>query len=331
MRFRAPLLLLLGAGLWPGCHCKGHDADASASVPSGARRPPELHPEIDPVSPASLRQDADALSALHHRLGEPEPGDWLAEHDEPGQSFEQYVSGTPVMPEPDGGRHVIYVQPLGGLDGVERRVVELAGDYLERFFGLPVRMEPPLSLDVIPDEARRVHPQFGVPQILSSFVLDSVLRPRLPPDAAAFISFTATDLWPGEGWNFVFGQASLRDRVGVWSMYRTGDPHRGAVEFRRTLWRTLKTAVHESAHMFSIEHCTAYECVMNGSNSLAESDARPMWLCPECVAKVAWATRQDPVSRYLRLLEFAEAQGLAKETAFFERAIDALRHRHDHD
>ena len=38
------------------------------------------------------------------------------------------------------------------------------------------------------------------------------------------LAITAFDLWPGPGWNFVFGQASLTERVGVWSMARNGDP-----------------------------------------------------------------------------------------------------------
>ena len=323
----APLVLVVGSAVWPGCHCKGHASEPVAV--DTYRGPAELHPEIDPSAPESLRKDMAAHGPLHDRLGPPELGEWLAEHDEPGQSFDEYVAGDPVVPEPTGGRGVICVQPLGDLDDTERRIVTLASGYLERFFGLPVRVEETLGLDVIPTEARRTHPEWGMPQISSSFVLDAVLRPRLPEDAAALISFTASDLWPGDGWNFVFGQASLRERVGVWSMYRTGDPRAGKAAFRRVLWRTLKTAVHESAHMFSVEHCTAYECVMNGSNSLEESDARPMWLCPECMAKIAWATRQDPVTRYQRLLEFTSANGLSRETAFFERAIDRLRHRHD--
>jgi len=333
MRLGAPLFvaagLLLGLVLCPGCHCKGHP-DEAVATPS-RRHPAELHPEIDPTTASSLRQDVAALEPIADRLGPVKVGDWLAEHDEPGQSFDEYVAGDPVIPDPEGGRRVIYVQPLGDLDETERRVVTLASDYLERFFGLTVQIEEGLGLDVVPERARRVHPDWGVPQISSSFVLDHVLRPRLPGDAASYISFTASDLWPGDGYNFVFGQASLRDRVGVWSMYRTGDPRQGEAAFRRVLWRTLKTAVHESAHMFSVEHCTAHECVMNGSNSLEESDARPMWLCPECMAKIAWATSQDPVTRYQRLLEFTSAQGLSRETAHFERAIDLLRHRHDHD
>lgn len=328
MRSSAPLVLVVGLAFWPGCHCKGHAGEPGAF--DAPRGPAELHPEIDPATPASLRQDIAALGAIHDRLGPPELGEWLAEHEEPGQSFDEYIAGDPVVPEPDGGREVICVQPLGELGDIERRIVVLASDYLERFFGLPVRVEESLALDVIPAEARRTHPEWGMPQISSSFVLDAVLRPRLPVDAAALISFTASDLWPGDGYNFVFGQASLRERVGVWSMYRTGDPRAGQAAFRRVLWRTLKTAVHESAHMFSVDHCTAYECVMNGSNSLEESDARPMWLCPECMAKIAWATRQDPVTRYQRLVEFTSANGFSRETAFFGRAIDRLRHRHDH-
>ena len=41
------------------------------------------------------------------------------------------------------------------------------------------------------------------------------------------ISFTSTDLWPGEDWNFVFGQASFEKPVGVWSLHRLGDPAAG--------------------------------------------------------------------------------------------------------
>jgi len=56
---------------------------------------------------------------------------------------------------------------------------------------------------------------WGDRQVLAGYVLDSVLKPRLPGDAAACIAVTASDLWPGEGWNFVSGEASLQDRVAV--------------------------------------------------------------------------------------------------------------------
>jgi archaemetzincin len=140
----------------------------------------------------------------------------------------------------------------------------------------------------------------------------------------AYIAFTASDLWPGEGWNFVFGQATLRDRVGVWSIQRNGDPDESPAAFQLALLRTLKIAMHEAGHMFSIAHCTAYRCLMAGTNSLEESDRAPLWLCPECMAKIAWATHADPVLRYLRLAQFCDAQGFRNEATFFRRSARVI-------
>jgi archaemetzincin len=112
--------------------------------------------------------------------------------------------------------------------------------------------------------------------------------------------------------------------VGVWSIYRNGDPDAGREGFRLCLLRTLKTAAHELGHMFSIPHCTLYECGMCGSNSREEADRRPLWLCPECMAKVCWATEADPVERYKKLSEFAREQGLKAEQEFYEQSIKTL-------
>ncbi len=155
-------------------------------------------------------------------------------------------------------------------------------------------------------------------------MLTQVLRPRLPEDAAAYIAFTSADLWPGEGWNFVFGQASLRDRVGVWSIYRNGDPEAGPDEFRLCLVRTMKTGGHELGHMFGMAHCTAYECGMNGSNTLEEKDRRPLALCPQCVAKVCWATGAEPAERFRRLAAFCRQHGLGGEGRFYEESAAQL-------
>jgi len=83
--------------------------------------------------------------------------------------------------------------------------------------------------------------------------------------------------------------------------------------------------VHETGHMFSMRHCTRYACGMNGSNHREESDRRPLWLCPECVAKVWWATGVDPVRRYETLADFAGRQGMEQEQAFFEKSAQMLR------
>lgn len=288
-------------------------------------------PKTPPPAPAEspdverLHRVIKKLEPLHGKKHEPGESDWLAHHDEPGQSFDVYRGEDPVVPDLDRGpgkRHTLYIQPLGELTPTQQKIVEETARYMHRFFGVPVKRQPPLALSLLPAKARRMRD--GTEQILTSHVLDEVLRPRLPGDAAAYISFTAADLWPGRGWNFVFGQASLTERVGVWSVHRYGDPDASEEAYRLALLRTLKVAVHETGHMFGMKHCTAHECVMAGSNNLEETDRAPVWLCPQCLAKMCWATQSDPLRRYRALAAFARDQGLAEEASFFERSLKAL-------
>lgn len=274
---------------------------------------------VDDALPAKFKK----LLPLHEELDEPQPGEWLAEHEESGQTFRQYVLSQPVIP--DRARRVIYVQPLGDFSDTQRRIVTLTAELMEVYFGLPVKIQRDLPLVLIPAEARRKHPSWGMDQILSTYVLSEVLYPRLPKDATAYLAFTASDLWPGEGWNFVFGQASLSHRVGVWSIYRNGDPERDDDSFRLCLLRTIKTATHETGHMFSMAHCTQYRCNMCGSNHRAERDSLPLWLCPHCLAKLHWATKVNPLKRFERLTNFTKATGLRTEQEFYEKSRAALR------
>ena len=262
------------------------------------------------------------LRPLHTPLGKPRPGDWLFAHNEPGQTFAEYLRAQPVTTS--GHRRVIYLQPIGDFTDSQRKIVTLTADFLGRWYNCPAKIQDDIPLAAIPAEARRKHPQWGDRQILTTYVLDKVLKPRLPKDAAALIGLTATDLWPGEGWNYVLGQATLRDRVGVWSIYRNGNSAGDEAEIRLTLVRTLKTAAHEMGHMFTMYHCTAYECNMCANNGHAESDRRPLLLCPECLAKTCWATGADPAKRYRSLIEFCKQHGLKVEQALYEKMLAAI-------
>jgi archaemetzincin len=297
-----PILLAPAATAWQGAAAPAAGADAGRVK--------------------MLTKAIEVLRPLHKKLGPTRPGDWLVSHPEPGQTFEQYLKCDPVVPK--GARRILYIQPLGDFTDKQRKVLDLTADFMGRYFSMQVKVNKDLPMSVIPAEAQRNHPAWGMKQILTRYVLDKVLKPRLADDAFACIALTATDLWPGEGWNFVFGEASLRERVGVWSMYRFGDPDKDDASFRLCLLRTLKTAVHETGHMMSMEHCTAYECGMCGSNNLGEADRRPLASCPECMAKVCWATGADPAERYRRLAEFCEKQGLKDEAEFYTKSLKAL-------
>lgn len=267
----------------------------------------------------AMYRTAQKLVPLHETLGRPQAGDWLLSHSERGQTFGQYTRGRPVQLSPE--RKTLYVLPLGEFDETQMKIVELSAEFLGHYFMCDVRTMETQGLDNIPQKAKRVHPNWGMRQLHSKYVLDEFLTPQLPDDAVALIAFSSMDLYPEESWNFVFGQASLRNRVGVWSLFRNGD---SKTEFTRVLTRTLKTATHETGHMFSIRHCTAYECNMCGSNGLEESDRHPIYLCPECVCKVWWSTKCDPLERFRKLKKFCGENDLLDDAEFYENSIKTI-------
>jgi archaemetzincin len=276
-------------------------------------------PAAGSADPAAIRKTADLIRPLHSKLREPKPGEWLDLHKEKGQTFDEYVRR---QRQPVRDRYqTMYVQPLGEFTAAEKKLLPQTADFLAAFYGMPVQTLKAIPLDNLPEKAQRVHPQWDVPQVLTHYLLDDVLKSRRPNDAVAVLGLTASDLWPGEQWNFVFGQASLTERVGVWSIHRLGEPDKSEEDYRICLRRTLAIAVHETGHMLGIEHCTAYECGMNGSNSLPETDRHPLEFCPECQAKIWWTCGADPHKRYGELLKFAEAHGLEKEAAYWRQAL----------
>ncbi len=271
----------------------------------------------DPAPQQELPPPFAKLLPLHTKLEKPQPGEWLAKHPEWGQDYQQYLDGHPITASRQ--RRTIYVQPLGDFTETEKEIVDQTAEFLGVYFQLPVKTRKKLPLDVIPQTARRKR-DGGAEQILTTYVLNNVLAPRLPKDAVAMIAFTAADLWPGEGWNYVFGQASLGRRVGVWSIHRYGNPADGDAAFHLCLMRTMKTASHETGHMFSMAHCTFFKCNMCGSNHLPEADSHPLELCPVCLAKLCHATGADPVKRFERLAAFYRAHGFQAEEEFCEKS-----------
>lgn len=251
-------------------------------------------------------------------------GDWLASQKEAGETFEEYLASNPTLPTPE--RRTIYIQPVGNFTAEQKRAVALSADYMRAFYSLPVKLNPEMPLGKVPaDKQRKIEYKNNL-QIRTAYFLDDVLPRILPKDAAALIAFTSYDLYPGDTWAFVFGQAMLSERVGVYSLYRLSD-----IAFQRNndkdrlLHRTLKIAMHETGHMFSMKHCVKYECLMSGTNHLDETDRRPFDNCPECMAKVAWAMNYDPAERYGNLAAFWEKNGRKDEAKSFREKEKAIR------
>jgi archaemetzincin len=270
---------------------------------------------------AELSKKKDALEKFFKPMKE-ELGDWLTQHPEDGETFEEYVDSRPTLPTEE--RKTIYIQPIGSFSAKQTKVIQSTADYMQAFYDLPVILRQAKSLGKVPKDLERVqYPNNR--QIRTSYFIDDILPGLLPNDAAALICLTSYDLYPGETWNYVFGQASLEKRVGVWSLWRLEKDDGKPAANDLFLDRTLKVAMHETGHMFSMRHCTKYECLMSGTNYLGETDRRPLDTCPECTMKIAWAMKYPPAERYENLAEFWRRQGRSDERKRMLDKANAIR------
>lgn len=261
----------------------------------------------------------DSLEPFFEPMGKPAKTDWLGTFKESGQTFAEYLDEDPTLPTAERGK--IYVRPLGKFSAAQMRVINATTDYIHIFYGLPVTLLPArvIPKDLRKDDLRTIEYN-RTRQIRAGYILDDLLLPQLPPDAAALIAFTEEDLFMNRTGSFVFGQARLEDRVAVWSLKRLDD----RADEQAFLLRAMKIAVHETGHIFGMRHCTRYECVMSGTNNLAETDSRPIDACPECTAKAIYLSNAQPKERFEKLAEFAARHRLSRQAELFRKKALAV-------
>jgi len=261
------------------------------------------------------------------RMGKPKSGEWLHQFKETYRSFEAYVASRPVRPT--RRRKVIVLQPYGPFTTSERARLEKLRRYTAIYFQVPVRIEEPLPLPT--RKTYRRERRWGGrtwTQYKTDYFFETMPR-RLPKDAICYLGITLADLYPEDSWNYVFGQASLRQRIGIYSLARHRAKFWGERETAETkrqgLLRDIKTLVHEAGHMFSLQHCIRYACVENGTNSLAESDRRPVFLGPDCLRKLQWNLQFDLIGRYEKMAQFWRANGLTRQADWCKRRVAKLK------
>jgi len=269
--------------------------------------------------PTSLRT-AFTPGSDFEPIDAPGSSDWLANQREPGQTYEQYRRSRPNRPSK--ARNTIYVLPIGDFSKAKTKILDEMSVFGQAFFGMKIEV---LRREPIKDRfTTRINDATGNEQVLTLDILNE-LKGRVPKKAYCLIGLTMTDLYPNPKWNFVFGQASLRDRVGVYSFARY-DPQFPRVDPDREvdakfLTRCLKVFAHETCHMYGMAHCIYFNCLMNGSNHLGESDSRPLHLCPVCLRKLHAAAKFDPEKRYEKLLDYCRDASIKEETDWLKRRL----------
>merc|ERR1712080_419455 len=124
------------------------------------------------------------------------------------------------------------------------------------------------------------------------------------------MAVTLNDLYPKDDWNYVFGEAHVQEGLGVFSFCRyfpgalesVEDDDVEEVSFDPTelseeqyalfLERCVCVLGHELGHLFEMDHCIHFECLMNGINSIEENDNAPIHLCPICLRKLEYCMKE---------------------------------------
>lgn len=89
------------------------------------------------------------------------------------------------------------------------------------------------------------------------------------------------------GLNFVFGEASPSLKTAIVYTKRLNPLfYSSKYDFNLYIKRCSKEIVHELGHLLGLGHCSNSKCVMRFSNSIYEVDAKTMFFCENCSAKL---------------------------------------------
>ncbi|XP_042305665.1 archaemetzincin-2 [Sceloporus undulatus] len=278
--------------------------------------------------------------------------DWISSHPQPTQDFAQFYH-DPHRNIPSPQKNRIYIQPIGSF-GDSRVSTDIymkwLKDYCEAFYyGLTVKILEPVPVSHT-SCAFRVNEYTQNLQIHTGHLLN-YLKKKKANDAFCIVGVTMIDLYPKDSWNFVFGQASLTEGMGIFSFARydsnfydanykgklktTKKPLPGDYSIfdgyytpeitSKLLLRSCKTLTHEIGHIFGLHHCQWLECVMQGSNHLEESDRRPLDLCPICLRKLQVALGFNIMERYKALKRWIEEEVNETEEGISNSPISGLQ------
>ncbi|XP_005992218.1 archaemetzincin-2 [Latimeria chalumnae] len=293
----------------------------------------ELYQKFSVCEKCLLEESFRPDSFLFKPISLHSKSDWILSHPEPKQDFEQFYSNLYRI-APTAKKNVIYIQTIGSFGDSEistKEYVLWLKDYCEVFYyGLPVKILEPVPVSETCC-AFRINEHSLNLQIHAGDLL-KYLKKKKPKDAFCIVGITMIDLYPEDSWNFVFGQASMTEGIGIFSFARYDDDfyttaYKGRLKTNQKLkprdysvfngyytppvtsillFRSCRTLTHEIGHIFGMHHCQWLQCVMQGSNHLEESDRRPIDLCPVCLRKLQFVVGFNISQRYRALLKWID-------------------------
>jgi archaemetzincin len=184
--------------------------------------------------------------------------------------------GAAPAPTEEARPPLVVVRPLGTVDAADLRAACRA--LLGKF---PVRCVVGARRSLV-----ELAPAWNAPrgQLDARAALEELFRTR-SADALVELHVTSVDLFePGKP--YVFGLASLTDRVGLISLARIGHDGEEASAPTRRLRRFQKLVLHETGHAMGLPHHDRSDCVMRQDATPESLDHAPDAPCTACRARL---------------------------------------------
>jgi archaemetzincin len=135
----------------------------------------------------------------------------------------------------------------------------------------------------IPVSVAAVDPQVAWSPARGQYGSNRLLQEIRESTSGPVLAATSLDLYLPV-LTFVFGEAELGGRVGIFSIHRLreefyGLPPRPGLLFERA----VRELWHELGHIYGLTHCRNASCVMSPSHSVAQVDVKSESFCPDCL------------------------------------------------